>query len=156
VTTTHEEAAEIVNTALAHGVTGDTPGGIDLLIPLISESIGSCYALACMLAETASFLTRRDQPAGQFVISVDNVETGETGSIDVFPPEQAFAAQFTTAWANRDHDAAEALFRALVHSAGSEGPQLVWGLLALYELAVVTATEIVREQRAARGEEPTP
>lgn len=154
MTTTHDEAIDLVHDALAYGVTGDKAAGVEILVPLIAESYGAAYALAGMLAETACFIARREGRR-TFEIDVENVVTGESGSLDVFPPEHAFAARFTTAWANRDQDTAEAHFRALVHSAGSDGPELVNGLLSLYELAVVTATQIVAEQRAARGEEST-
>lgn len=155
MTTTHDEAVDIVHNALAHGVVGDRAAGVELLAPLMSESFGAAYALAGMLAETACFIARRDGRR-VFDITVENALTGEAGTLDRFPPQHAFAARFTTAWANRDHDTAEAHFRALVHSDGADGPQLVNGLLSLYELAVIAATRIVAEHRAARGEEPTP
>ena len=152
---TENEAVETVHAAITRGVEGDVPGGAELLLPLMTSGLGTLYALMAMLAETASHIARRDQVPGCFGIAVDNPVTGESGSIDVFPPEIRFAAQFVTAWANRDHDTAEAHFKALVHGAGRDGEELVDASCALFQMAVVTATELVREQRAARGDEPT-
>lgn len=155
---TEEEAIRITSSALSLGVTGDLmAAGLELL-PLIEDSYGSAYALAAMLAETASHIARREQTGDFFDITVENTETGESASVDSMPPDVAFAAQFVTAWANRDHDTCDALFVALVKKSQPDGPELVDGLLRLFQMAVVTSTEVVAEQRRARtaGEEPTP
>lgn len=152
---TDQEAVETVNAALARSVDGDLQGGAALLVPLISHSAGSAYALAVMLAEQASFIARREgRRPGSFALAVDNVETGEEGSVDDLPTGVAFAARFVTAWSNRDHDTAEALFTGLVNTSDPEGAQLVDGLIALFQMAVATATAVVSEARAARNNLP--
>lgn len=119
----------------------DVRGGAELLGPLIADGGRTAYALAAMLAETASIIARREQqPDTFFVTIVENAVTGESGSIEELPPDIQFASQFTTAWANRDQDTAIALFVALVKkSEPSEGAELVDGLLALFQTAVATA-----------------
>ncbi|MFM9590772.1 hypothetical protein ACKI16_29720 [Streptomyces scabiei] len=146
-----ELASTIVGEALAHAVAGDTMTGGMLLVPLIEEGRRSCYALAGMLAETASHIARRDQASGTFGIVVDNLATGLPGSVDVLPPDLRWAAQFVTAWANRDQDTAAALFTTLADQAeATEGPELVDGLLRLFTMAAATAKEVCAEQRAHR------
>lgn len=146
-----EEAVGITERALALGVTGDLIAAGMELAPLIADSFFSAFALAAMLAETASHIARREQTGEFFGLTVVNNETGESGSADDMPPDVAFAAQFTTAWANRDEDNAEALFRALVKKAEPDGPELVDGILQLFRMAVLTATAVVEEQRAQRA-----
>lgn len=148
---------DIVSEALARAVIGDAIEGGMLLVPLISESRRSCYALAGMLAETASHIARRERrPGTGFVITVENVVTGAAGSVDVMPPAVAFAAQFITAWANRDQDTAQALFDALADQAvKTDGPELVDGVLELFAMAVTTAKAVRAEERAKRRTQPT-
>lgn len=146
-----ELAPTIVGEALAHAVAGDTMTGGMLLVPLIEEGRRSCYALAGMLAETASHIARRDQAPGTFGITVDNTVTGLPGSVDVLPPDLRWAAQFVTAWANRDQDTTAALFTTLADQAeATDGAELVDGLLRLFSMAVTTAKEVCAEERAAR------
>ncbi|UJV42930.1 hypothetical protein [Streptomyces sp. AMCC400023] len=142
----------VVGEALAHAVAGDLEKGCMLLVPLIEEGRRSCYALAAMLAETASHIARRDQePGTAFGITVEDTVTGEAASVDVMPPDLRWAAQFTTAWANRDRDTALALFETLAErSEAADGAELVDGLLQLFGMAVATSKEVCAEQRAHR------
>ena len=146
---TEGEAVQAVQEALARAVSGDMHGGAELLIPLITDSCGSAYALAAMLAETAASITRRDLGRGHFGIAVAHERTGAPASTDDLPPDVAFATRFTAAWANRDQDTAEALLLALMNRTGPDGAELVEGLLALFQLAVFTAAALVEEQRGA-------
>lgn len=156
---TEDEAVETVHAAITRGVEGDVRGGAELLYPLMTSGRGTAYALVAMLAETASHIARRDQMPGFFTIAVDGIEAGEGGPTDDLLPAFAFAADFVTAWANRDYDMAEALFKNLVNTSRSGGEEVVDAVIVLFQMAVVTAAEIVHEQRAARdgrtGEEPT-
>ena len=141
----------VVAEALARAVAGDEIEAGMLLAPLIAESRPSCYALAAMLAETASHIARREQTPGTFGITVENTVTGASGSVDVMPPDIRFAAQFVTAWANRDQDTAQAHFDALADEAeASDGPELVDGILQLFAMAVTTAKAVCAEERARR------
>ncbi|PWI16050.1 hypothetical protein DI272_19155 [Streptomyces sp. Act143] len=141
----------VVAEALLRAAAGDHVDGGMLLAPLIEEGRASTYALAGMLAEAASHIARRDQrPGAMFGIQIDHVVTGEPGRPEDLPPDVAFAAQFTTAWANRDQDTAMALFNVLADGAtGSEAGSdaLIDGLLALFELAVITTRVVIAEQR---------
>ncbi|MEV6738627.1 hypothetical protein AB0N14_17530 [Streptomyces sp. NPDC051104] len=150
-TTAQAEGPRIVGEALAMGVSGDLEGGVDLIVPLIAAGWGSAYALAAMLAETASHIARRDhEPGTVFGMPVQNTETGEWESAEVLPPHVRFAAQFTTAWANRDRAHAEAMFTALYEHSAPDGSDLVDGLLMLFQMAVCTSQEVVAEERAKR------
>nr|WTB35224.1 hypothetical protein OG781_42345 [Streptomyces sp. NBC_00830] len=144
MTMPHTQAAQITGEALARAVAGDVQGGAELLVPLIADGPRTAYGLAAMLAETASFLARREQQPGTFfATTVEHAVTGEPGGIEELPPEIQFAAQFTTAWANRDQDTAIALFGALVNKAeASEVAELVDGLMALFQMAVATAPAV--------------
>lgn len=155
-TTTTEQRPEgprIVGDALERAMAGDWHGAGALLVPLIGGGYGNAYALAAMLAETASHTGRRDRAEGEFfTMPVENIETGEPGSVDDLPPHVAFAAQFTTAWANRNQDTAEALFEALWERAGlSGGVELVDGLLFLFQMAVETSKAVTAEEQAKRA-----
>lgn len=143
---------DVIRWALARAVAGDELGAGMLLAPLIEDGYCSSYALAVMLAETASHIARREQPAGTCLqIAVDNLATGLTASVEVLPPDVRWAAQFVTAWANRDQDTAQALFDALVEEASaSDGPEFVDGLLQLFAMAVITAKAVCAEERARR------
>lgn len=142
----------IVGDALALAVTGDQLSAGMLLVPLIEAGRRSSYALAGMLAETASHIARREQPPGTaFEIAVENLDTGLTASVDVMPRDVRWAAQFITAWANRDQDTAQSLFDALADEAeASGGPEFIDGLLQLFAMAVVTAKTVCAEERARR------
>ncbi|GLX54466.1 hypothetical protein Shyhy01_74150 [Streptomyces hygroscopicus subsp. hygroscopicus] len=150
--TAQAEGPRIVGEALAMGVRGDLESGVDLIVPLIAADWGSAYALACMLAEAASYIARRDQEPGTvFGMPVQNTETGEWASADVLPPHLRFAGQFTTAWANRDRAHAEAMFTAL-YERSPGGSELVDGLLMLFQMAVCTSEKVVAEEWAKRGQ----
>jgi len=143
-----------VSEALARAVAGDEIEAGMLLVPLIADSRSSCYALAGMLAETASHIARRERPGARFPLEVFNDATGRSASVDVLPPDVRFAAQFVTAWANRDQDTAQPLFDALAdQAAATDGPELVDGILRLFAMAVVTAKTVCAEERARRTTE---
>lgn len=147
----YDLAPVVIGEALAHAVAGDLMTGGMLLVPLIEAGRRSCYTLAASLAETASHIARRDQTPGTFGITVEDTVTGKAASVDVMPPDIRWAAQFTTAWANRDQDTALALFEALAErSEAADGAELVDGLLQLFSMAVTTSKEVCAEQRAHR------
>ena len=150
MTLTTNTAMETVHEALVRGVEGDLTGGAELLLPLLTNGTGTQYAVASMLAEIASFITRRDQVSGPVPMLVPN-EVTSAGAIEATPPGIAFAAEFTTAWANREHDTAEGLFAALVRTTTGDGIELLDALIALFQMAVATSVEIVAEQRRAAG-----
>lgn len=137
---TAEKVLDLTERAITLGVSGDLTAAGQELAPVIADSYGATYALAAMLAETASQIARRDQ-TGPFL---------DGGSAEDMPPDVAFAAQFTAAWANRDHDTCEDLFRALIKRSEPDGPDLVDGLLQLFSMAVATSTAVAEEQRAQR------
>lgn len=149
MTLTTNEAVETVNAALVQAAAGDMDGGTELLMPFLTSGVGTQYALACMLAETASYIARRDGVPGCFGITVTNDVTGVSGPVEDMSPENAFAYQFTNAWANRDHHGAEAHFAALYRRSTGDGEQLLDGLMAVFHMAVVTCIEMLAEERAA-------
>ncbi|OEV09328.1 hypothetical protein [Streptomyces nanshensis] len=130
--------------AIAAGVANAPERGLALLQPIVDRGPRPTYALLCSLAEAASH-TAREQPGDFFGIELESVTTGEPGSIEELPPQIRFAAQFVTAWANRDHDTAHGLFTAL---AATE--HLATGIGAVYDMAVATARNIVDAQRQGR------
>lgn len=138
------ELAETVNGALERAVNGDLGGGAVALMPLMLSGIGGQYALAAMLAS---------------VISKSGVADGNelTGAFRFLVPEQAFAAEFTTAWARGDHETTEALFKDVVALCGPRGSaSLCAYLIALFHLAVITVTGVAARQAATTtAEEPT-
>lgn len=135
--------------ALTHGVAGDHDTAMTLLLPVLKRSETSTYATLCALAESASFDARQHQQAGEhFGIEVDNIAAGAPGTADDLPPGIRFAARFVTAWANRDEDTANALYRALY----VEDPdQLAIGVRAVYDMAVVSLRAFVERKRSEEG-----
>jgi hypothetical protein len=132
---TREDSARILE-ALTHGIAGDDETAWKLLSPIVRRSDAAMYATFCAIAEAAAFDALQNQKPGEhFGIEVENTHTGQEGSIDAFPPGIRFAAQFVTACANRDHDTAHALYRALYQA---DSDDLGVGLRALYEMAVVS------------------
>ncbi|MER6534352.1 hypothetical protein ABT215_11175 [Streptomyces sp900105755] len=134
--------------ALTHGVAGDDDTAWDLLAPIAQRSNHAMYAVFCTIAEAAAFDAIQQQGAGNFVIEVEDVETGAEGSVDELPPGVRFATQFLTARANRDEDTAHALYLALHQNNPDE---LGIGLRALYEMAVVSLRSFIERKRAAEG-----
>jgi hypothetical protein len=135
--------------ALTHGVAGDHDTAMSLLLPVLKRNPRSMYATVCSLAESASFDARQHQQPGEyFGIQVDDLHTGEEGSVNVLPPGIRFAAQFVTAWANRDHDTADALYKTL-HRQGPD--EFVVGVRALYDMAVVSLRAFCERKRAEEG-----
>lgn len=129
--------------ALQLGADGDGMGAGVMLAPLACHSYGAAYALTGMLAEIASRPGGREQTGP----AADGAEAGGCCTVDGLCSGEAFAEQFTTAWARRDHDQAEALFGALVKKSGLDGSDLVNGILHLFLRAVAKSTT---------GKEPTP
>ncbi|MFI2434727.1 hypothetical protein [Streptomyces sp. NPDC018693] len=141
-------APMIVEEAVNRALAGDVHGGGMLLVPLMEDSRRECYALCAMLATMCSFGV--EPPAdGMFVLQVEDVETGEPGRPEDLPPEAQFAAQFVTAWANKDQDATQALFDALAADTDTEAGmcRVVDGVLALYGMAIVAVRALIEEQR---------
>lgn len=134
--------------ALSHGIAGDDDTAWKLLSPIVRRSDTAMYATFCALAESAAFdALQNQQPGEHFGIEVENIHTGEEGSVDAFPPGIRFAAQFVTARANRDEDTAAALYRALYTS---ESDDLGIGLRAIYEMAVVSLRAYCERKREER------
>lgn len=148
----HAWRTRIIGEAVAHGVAGDQERGLLMLQPLVDAGPRSTYALLAGLAETAAFTALRDQRPGEvFGLPVENTLTGQAASVDVLPPPIRFAAQFTTAWANRDRDTALALFTAFAFESDDAGtPDLGDAIGVLYAMAVTTSTEVVRQAREER------
>ncbi|MFD5814371.1 hypothetical protein [Streptomyces sp. NPDC127038] len=135
--------------ALTHGCAGDDDTAWSLLDPIVRRSNQAMYATFCALAEAASFDALQNQRPGEhFGIVVENIDTGEAGSIDAFPPGIRFASQFITARANRDEDTADALYMALYRDSPDD---LGVGLRALYDMAVVSLRAYVERKRKAEG-----
>ena len=135
--------------ALAHGVAGDHDSAMRLLLPVLKRNPRSMYATVCSLAESASFDARQHQEPGEhFGIEVEHMDTGAEGNANDLPPGVRFAAQFVTAWANRDHDTADALYKAL---ARQDPDEFVVGIRALYDMAVVSLRAMVERKRAEEG-----
>jgi hypothetical protein len=130
--------------ALTHGVTGDHDTAMNLLLPILKRTPQSTYATLCALAESASFDARQQNKPGQhFGIEVEHIDTGAEASTDDLPPGIRFAARFVTAWANRDHGTADALYRAL-----HEDPdQFAIGVRAVYDMAVVSLRSFCERKR---------
>ena len=132
--------------ALTHGVVGDHDTAMRLLMPVLKRNPRSMYATVCSLAESASLDARQHQEPGEhFGIQVDHIDTGAEGSTDDLPPGVRFAARFMTAWANRDHDTADALYKAIHRE---EPDEFAVGIRALYDMAVVSLRAMVERKRA--------
>lgn len=135
--------------ALTHGVAGDHDTAMALLLPVLKRNPRSMYATICSLAESASLDARQHQQPGEhFGIQVDDLHTGAEGSTNDLPPGVRFAAQFVTAWANRDHDTADALYKTLHRQDPNE---FAIGVRALYDMAVVSLRAMVERRRAERN-----
>ncbi|MFJ7592484.1 hypothetical protein ACIQZO_34965 [Streptomyces sp. NPDC097617] len=138
--------------ALAYGFTGEFQRGLDTLQPIVDAGPHSTYALLGSLAETASKEAREtNTPGTTYGIALEGLEGA--ASIDDLPPPVRFAARFITAWANRDHDATDALFWAIAEPAVRDGTDALGDCItAVYAMAVPAAEHIVREQRRLREE----
>lgn len=135
--------------ALTHGVVGDHDTAMRLLLPVLKRNPRSMYATVCSLAESASLDARQHQEPGEhFGIEVEHIDTGAEGNTNDLPPGVRFAAQFVTAWANRDHDTADALYGAL-HRQGPD--EFAIGVRVLYDMAVTSLRAMVERKRAEEG-----
>ncbi|MFF0092767.1 hypothetical protein ACFYSF_22780 [Streptomyces canus] len=142
----------IVEEALLRAINGDGHGGGMLLVPLIEESRFSCFALCAMLATAAKAgMDHLDTASGlsMVVLQVEDVETGESASVDDLPPDVVFAARFTAAWVNEDRETAQALFDALAADTDTDAGmcRLIDGVLALYGMAIATTRALVQAER---------
>lgn len=145
----------IVRDALNRALAGDPAGGGELLLPLIEESARECYALCVMLASTCTYGTRPLGPAAMWRLQVDDVRTGLPGAPDDLADGFGFAAQFVTAYANRDSATTQALFGALARDMSTEaGACRVYdGVIALYAMAIAAVRALLAEERATRNQE---
>lgn len=134
--------------ALAFGVAGDTDRGLSELQPIVERGPGSTYALLGELAEATCATVRDRGPDDWFGVDVSLLTPdGVTDvSVDELPIPIRFAALFITAWANREWDLADVLFKGLVHA-----QEVGAGVIAVYEIAVSTARNIVTVERRADG-----
>ncbi|AIV35566.1 hypothetical protein [Streptomyces sp. CCM_MD2014] len=142
----------ITGEALSHGIAGDRMRGVALLQPLVDAGPLSTFALLGGLAEVAAHTALQNQLPGEtFGLPVNNVLTGEPASADVLPPPLRFAAQFVTTWANRDRDTARALFETFAFESDRTGsPDLAEAIGLVYDMAVTTGAEVVRQARQER------
>ena len=134
--------------ALAHGVAGDNDTAWNLIHPLIHRDNTAMYGVFCGLAESAAFDNLQQHGPGNFILEVEDIATGADESADVLPAGVRFAARFVTAWANRDHDTADALYRGLYTT---DPEALADGLRALYEMAIVSLRAFCERKREAEG-----
>lgn len=150
--TAHAWRTKIIGEAVSHGIAGDQERGLAMLQPLVDAGPRSTYALLGGLAEVAAFTALQNQRPGEaFGMPVENTATGRPASADVLPPPLRFAAQFLTAWANRDQDTALALFQTFAFASDDAGtPDLADAISTLYSMAVTTGAEVVRQAREAR------
>lgn len=132
-----DDPSETIMAALAHGITGNPKAGLMLLKPFFKtprEMVSLCAALA----ETAVMVARKQAPdADGFALLA--LRDGSPADIREMPAGERFAAQFTSAWANGEHQTAYALFNAL-HGDGSEqdADHMANGVLALYGMSVAS------------------
>ncbi|MGW6456303.1 hypothetical protein ACWF94_10315 [Streptomyces sp. NPDC055078] len=146
---------QVILEALAHGVVGDVQRGLETLQPIVDAGPRSTYALLGSLAETASKEVREANGPGIFYGLELEGPDGPV-NIDVLPPPVQFAAQFIAAWANRDQDAAYALFWAVAEPSDRDGTSaLADCITAVYAMAVPVAEHAARQQRGRREEGPT-
>ncbi|MER5697887.1 hypothetical protein ACWDBO_37335 [Streptomyces mirabilis] len=141
-------APMLVEEALNRALAGDPYSGGMLLVPLIEDSHRECFALCAMLATTCTYGTEPQGPDGMFVLEVEDVLTGEAGRPEDLPPDAQFAAEFVTAWANKDEVAARALFDALAADTDTEAGvgRVVDGVLALYGMAIASVRALIEER----------
>ncbi|MEU1853966.1 hypothetical protein ABZ499_33085 [Streptomyces sp. NPDC019990] len=144
-----ETAPLIVQEAMRRALAGDPVGGGMLLVPLIEDSRRECYALCGMLATTALIGIEPPPENHGVVLVVEDTATGMPGHPEDLPPDAQFAAQFVTAWADKDQDAALALFEALAVDADTEAGtcRVVDGVLSLYGMAIASVRALVEERR---------
>lgn len=149
---TPDDITRITGEALSHGIAGDRARGVALLQPLVDAGPLSTLGLLGGLAEVAAYTALQDQRPGEmFGLPVNNVLTGEPASADALPPPLRFAAQFVTAWANRDRDTARALFETFAFESDRTGsPDLAEAIGLVYDMAVTTGAEVVRQAREER------
>jgi hypothetical protein len=132
--------------AIACGASGDRPGALAHLKPIIDRGPGAIFAMLHALANVA--VVEQKPETGTFLgIAVETTD-GHAASIDQLPAGHRFAAQFTTAVANDDLDQADALYRALLvgddfHAATG----LAEGIGAVYDMAVATTVAMVELAR---------
>ncbi|MFD3844766.1 hypothetical protein ACFWVB_02600 [Streptomyces microflavus] len=143
---------EIVLNALARGVTGDEPGGLKLLEPIVAQGPAPTYVLLATLAEAALFPHRKglypEAPSTFEVIGPDG-----SPDMELLPSHLKFGARFIAAWAARDQDAASALFRKVIEEPVTEGGD---GTIAVFMFAVSAAKHVVHERRRLDAEGSTP
>lgn len=148
---------ETVLRALALGVSGDEPGGLKLLEPIVAEGPDPTYVLLSTLAEAALFTSRKGlypEAPSEYIVE----GPGGSRDMDLLPPHLRFAAQFIGAWAARDQDKARALFGTVIEQPVTEGGDdpLLDGTIAVFMFAVAEAKNIVRTQRRLNSEGSTP
>lgn len=141
-----DDSRQIFN-ALAHGVAGNHTAAQELLLPILKRSELAMYATLCVLAEAAATdALQQRHPGEHFGIKVEHIATGAEANTNVLPPGVRFAAQFTTAHANRDPDTTHALYRALYEANPDD---LTVGIRALYDMAITSLRAVVDRRRSA-------
>ncbi|MYR62354.1 hypothetical protein GTY54_41200 [Streptomyces sp. SID625] len=143
-------APMLVREALNRALAGDPYNGGMLLVPLIEDSRHECFALCVMLATVCTYEAEPQHPDAMYALEISDVLTGEPGRPEDLPPAAQFAAQFVTAWANKDGAACRALFDALAVDAETDAGlgRIVDGVLSLYGMAIATVRGLVDEERA--------
>jgi hypothetical protein len=132
-----DDPSETIMAALAHGMTGNPQAGLMLLKPFF-ETPRRMVSLCAALAETAVMIARQQAPnADGFALLA--LHDGAPADIREMPAGERFAAQFTSAWANGEHQTAYALFDTLTGN-GSEqaADHMANGVVALYSMSVAS------------------
>lgn len=144
----HADDPTTILNALAHGISGDTATGLQLIRPLVLRGPISASALCASLAESACHDAKKDLPDGSYFGFQTTTDDGAPADINDAPAGLRFAAQFSTAWANGDHDTAYALFRAVIgEGTDDEGRALGEGICDLFDMAVAALTDMVNRDR---------
>ncbi|WP_327376238.1 hypothetical protein OG393_21165 [Streptomyces sp. NBC_01216] len=142
-TTPCKDPADTIMAAIAHGMTGNRETGLKLLEPFILggpvKTVSMCAALASMIALNAD----RQNPGHRGTFGFVPIHHGVPTDTSAMPPGWRFAAQFSTAVLNGQHQTAYALFDALVSKERDEDAMnLALGIRALYDMAVGSAQQL--------------
>lgn len=140
-----DDSQRILN-AVARGASGDRPGALAHLKPIIDRGPGAVFAMLHALANVA--VVDQKPETGTFLgIAVETTD-GRAASIDQLPAGHRFAAQFTAAVANSDLDQADALYRALLGPDDFQSASnLAEAVGAVYDMAVATTVAMVEQAR---------
>lgn len=132
-----------IQTALAHGVTGQPQRAYKELQPLIDKGPGGMYVTLCCLAEVA--VSDQKPGAGEF-LGLQVERNGSPADASDAAPALRFAMQFMAAQANHDDRMTVALFQA----AFNETPlALADALRIVFDAAVATSRAQIARTKSA-------